>query len=224
MSIKLWPDSEKPREKLLVQGAESLSDAELLAIFLRTGCHGKSAVDVARDCLLNFGGLRQLLHASIDDFCAFPGIGTVKYCTLQAALELGKRYLEQQLKHKPLLNKTDATLKFLTAKLRDSEREIFACLFLDCHYQLICYEELSQGTIDQSRIYPREIVKTALKHNAANVLFAHNHPSGISEASDQDITLTTHLKKSLALVDIDVVDHIIIGENSSLSFLERGWL
>ena len=224
MSIAKWPSTERPREKLLLKGPENLSDAELLAIFLRTGCRGKSAVDIARELLQKFGTLRNLLHCSLEEFSLLPGLGQVKFINFQAALELGKRYLEEKLTQQPVLNKTEDTIQFLTAKLRHLQHEVFACLFLDNHNKLIHYEEVSQGTHNQSRVYPREIVKRTLEHNAAAILFAHNHPSGISEASPQDIEVTNVLKDALALVDVDVLDHIIIGEGKALSFAERGWI
>ena len=224
MPIKTWSLTERPREKLLMYGSASLSNAELLAVFLRTGVRGKTAVDLARDLLQQFGNLRALLHCSLDEFTRLPGLGKVKYVQLQAMIELSSRYLQEKINKEQVLSNHDHTIEFLTAKLRHLKQEVFACLFLDTHNRLIAYEELSKGTHNQSRIYPREIVKAALHHNAAAIIFAHNHPSGICEPSSEDLTVTEVLQQALELVDIKVHDHLIIGDGQTFSFAQHGWL
>lgn len=224
MAMNMWPLTERPREKLLNQGASTLSDAELLAIFLRTGCPGKTAVDISRDLLQHFGSLRAIFNCTQTEFCQFPGLGQVKYLQLQAIAEIGSRYLAEKLKKDTVLNYHHDTERFLIAKLRHLQHEVFACLFLDSRNQLLNYEEITQGTHNQARVYPREIVKRALKHNAAAVILAHNHPSGICDASQEDKLLTTKIKQALALVDVNVHDHLIIGDGQICSFAQRGWL
>jgi len=224
MAITSWKLSERPREKLLLKGSASLSDAELLAIFLRTGVAGKTAVDLARELLKQFGNLRGLLHCSFEEFSRLPGLGRVKYVQLQAIIELSLRYLKEKMSKEEILSNHEDTITFLTAKLRHLDHEVFACLFLDAHNHLIAYEELSKGTHNQSRIYPREIIKAALQHNAAAIIFAHNHPSGVCEASPDDLTVTELLKRALEFIDVSVHDHLIIGDGQTLSFAQRGWL
>ena len=224
MIMNIWPLTERPREKLLTHGAATLSDAELLAIFLRIGCPGKTAVDIARDLLKHFGSLRALFNCSQEEFCQFPGLGKVKYVQLQAIAEIGTRYLNERLKKEMVFSQHRDTERFLIAKLRHLQHEVFACIFLDTKNQLLTYEEITQGTHNEARVYPREIVKRALRHNAAAVILAHNHPSGICEASQDDKILTKKIKEALALVDIDVYDHLIIGDGQICSFAQRGWL
>jgi DNA repair protein RadC len=224
MAINDWPEGERPREKLLAQGANALSDAELLAIFLRTGIVGKSAVDLARDLLVRFGSLRALLAASREDFCAAKGLGMAKYVQLQAVLVIARRHLGEQLEQRDALRDPAATRRYLQAQLRDRSCEVFGALFLDNQHQVIRFEELAQGTLDAASVYPREVVKAALRVGAAAVIFAHNHPSGIAEPSAADRSLTERLKAALALVDIRVLDHFVIGEGTPVSFAERGWL
>lgn len=224
MTIKDWPACERPREKLLQRGAEFLSDAELLAIFLRTGCTGKSAVDVARDLLNQFGSLRALLEASASQFCRGHGLGQAKYAQLQAVLEMAKRHLAEQLTIGQVFTDIDTVRSFLTAHLRHLQHEVFAALFLDNQHRLLHYEELSQGTIDGANVYPREVVRKVLECNAAAVIFAHNHPSGVSEPSQADRHITCQLQQALALVDVRVLDHFVVGEGEMASFAERGWL
>lgn len=223
MAITDWPAQERPREKLLARGAETLTDAELLAIFLRTGVAGKTAVDLARELLVTFGGLRTLLKADKKAFCAGNGLGEAKYAQLQAVLEMGRRHLKESLHRGDILSCPEATRRFLAAHLRDNSAEVFACLFLDNRHRVIEYEELFQGTIDGASVHPREVVKRALYYNAAAVILAHNHPSGIAEPSQADERITQRLKDALALVDIRVLDHIIIGDEV-VSFAERGLL
>ncbi len=222
MPINHWPEQERPREKLLARGPSTLSDAELLAIFLRTGITGKTAVDIARDLLMEFSGLRALIETDADTFCKTKGLGITKYVQIQAAIELGKRYLEAGLHKNDVLANPKATRDYLTAQLRAYPHEVFACLFLNNRHHIISFDKMFNGTIDGASVYPREIVKRALSHNAAAVIFAHNHPSGIAEPSHADQVLTHRLKTALELVDIRVLDHFIIGDNEAVSFAERG--
>lgn len=224
MSIRDWPAGERPRERLLTQGAQTLSDAELLAILLRTGLPGGSAVDRARDLLSAFGGLRHLLDAERGVFCAARGLGDATYVQLQAALELARRYLFCRISRGQALASPAEVRQFLQLKLRALPHEVFACLFLDNQHVIIAYEELFRGTIDGASVYPREIVKRSLALNAAAVIFAHNHPSGIAEPSQADQRLTERLKNALGTVDIRVLDHFVVGDGDALSFAERGLL
>ncbi len=224
MPITDWPEDERPREKLLARGAAAVSDAELLAIFLRTGLPGKSAVDMARDLLGHFGGLRALLKASQSDFCAEKGLGQAKYAQLQAVLEMARRHLAEELPERDVLNDPRAARDYLRSRLRDLPHEVFAILFLDTRHRVIAFEELARGSLDGAAVYPREVLKAVLKHNAAAVILAHNHPSGISEPSAADRALTAQLKAALAAVDVRVLDHLVIGEGAPASFAERGWL
>ncbi len=222
MSIKDWPSDDRPREKLLSKGAASLSDAELLAIFLRTGTKGYSAVDLARELIQRFGGLRQLLNANLDTFCEGQGLGAAKYAQLQAVLEMGRRHLAEQLQRgDPLSSPRDAQ-SYLLMQLRDRNREVFCCVFLDTRHRVLAYEELFAGTIDGATVHPREVVKRALELNAAAVIAAHNHPSGVAEPSRADETLTTKLKQALALIDIRLLDHLIVGDGECVSLNELG--
>lgn len=224
MAIRDWPEAERPREKLLQKGAASLSDAELLAIFLRIGVKGKSAIDLARQMLKEFGGLRALLSASQEELCATSGMGPAKYAQLQAGLEMARRHLGEALERGKPLTDPAATRKYLLAKLRDMPHEVFACLYLDNRHRVIQFEELFRGTIDGASVPPREVVRAALKHNAAALIFAHNHPSGVAEPSDADRRLTRRLSDALGLVDIRVLDHFVVGDGDVVSFAERGWL
>ena len=221
-SIRDWPDAERPREKLLERGASALSDAELLAIFLRTGIPGKSAVDLARELIQDYGGLRRLFEASQDEFCAVPGLGMAKYVQIQAVLEMGRRYLEQTLTKGEALISTVETKRFLSARLRHQPHEVFACVFLDNKNRVTGFEELFFGTIDGASVYPRQIVRRALYHNAAALIFAHNHPSGIAEPSRADVQITRRLKEALNLIDVRVLDHLIIGDGDIVSLAEQG--
>lgn len=223
MRITDLPEDERPREKLLAQGPPSLSDAELLAIFLRTGIKGRSALELAHDLKTRFGGLRALLSASREEFCEAKGLGEAKYVQLQAVLELARRHLRESLERESALKDPQAVKRYLQQQLREKSHEVFAALYLDNQHRVLKYEELAQGTIDGASVYPREVVKAALKHGAAAVIFAHNHPSGVAEPSAADRALTERLKSALALVDIRVLDHFVIGEDV-VSFAERGWL
>ncbi|WP_444929043.1 DNA repair protein RadC [Microbulbifer sp. SSSA002] len=222
MKIKDWPAGERPREKLLQRGAESLSDAELLAIFLRVGLPGLSAVDLARGLLNDFGGLRRLLEAGREDFCRARGLGDAKFAQLQAALEMAKRHLAETLEHGSALCSPAAVRDYLAIQLRHRRREVFCCLYLDSQHRVIAFEELFEGTLNAANVYPREVVQQALLKGAAAVILAHNHPSGVSEPSQADIWITERLTQALELVDIKVLDHLIVGEGKALSFAERG--
>jgi DNA repair protein RadC len=222
MPITDWPVDERPREKLLQRGPSSLSDAELLAIFLRTGVSGQTAVDLARSLLNQFGGLRQLLASSQEQFCQGHGLGLAKYTQLQAVLEMSRRYLQEQMMQTDTLSSPTETRRYLQAKLRAYPHEVFSCLFLDNRHRVICFEELFRGTIDGASVHPREVVKRSLEHNAAALILAHNHPSGIAEPSQADRQITAHLKRALSLVDIRVLDHIIVGDGEPISLAEMG--
>lgn len=224
MSISKWPAMERPREKLLVQGPRVLSDAELLAIFLRTGVTGKSAVDLSRELLADFGSLRALLTADQATFCRRPGLGSAKFAQLQAVLEMAKRHLAQELERSDALTSPQLTQRYLLSQLRDRSHEVFACLFLDNQHRVIRYQELFHGTLDGAAVYPREVVKQALALNAAAVILAHNHPSGIAEPSQSDKAITERLQQALGLMDIRVLDHLVVGDSYCVSFAERGWI
>lgn len=221
MTISDWPVEERPREKLLARGADALSDAELLAIFLRTGVTGITAVDLARELLTSFGSLKQLLSASEVEFCQQHGLGRAKYAQLQAVLEMARRHLMESLQRGDALCSPQQTRDYLTTQLQGCSQEVFACLFLDNRNRVISFDKMFYGTIDGASVYPREVVKLALKKNAAAVIFAHNHPSGIAEPSSADENITRKLIAALALVDIRVLDHLIIGD-TVVSFAERG--
>ena len=222
MAITDWPACDRPREKLLQRGAEALSDAELLAIFLRTGVAGRSAVDLARELLARFGGLRRLLEADRGGFCSQHGLGAAKYAQLQAVLEMARRHLLEGLQRGDTLTSPADTRRYLTARLRGHPQEVFACLFLDSRHRVIACEDLFHGTIDGASVHPREVVRRCLQHNAAAVILAHNHPSGVAEPSDADRRLTRRLRDALALIDVRVLDHLVIGDGEAMSFAERG--
>jgi len=221
MAIKDWPVEQRPREKLLLRGSAALSDAELLAIFLRTGMRGCSAVDMAYSLIEHFGGLRELLKADEQIFCSYPGLGAAKYAQLQAVMEMARRYLFESLQRGHALSSPQETRQYLSDCLRDYQHEVFAALFMDQRHRVICFEELFTGTIDGASVYPREVVKKALQHNAAAIIFAHNHPSGVAEPSSADKHITKRLQDALALVDIRVLDHFVVGDEV-ISFAERG--
>jgi DNA repair protein RadC len=213
-----------PREKLLARGAEALSDEELLAIFLRTGAPGLSVVAFAEKLLDTFSGLRGLMQAKPDEFLAQKGIGVAKYAQLAAALEMSVRYLRAGIERGEAISDPDITRKFLTMKLRHYAREVFACLFLDNQHRLIRFEEMFFGTIDGASVHPREVVKRSLELNAAAVIFAHNHPSGVAEPSRADRRITERLVSALTLVDVRVLDHMVVGDTEVISFAELGLL
>ncbi|MEN6586573.1 MAG: DNA repair protein RadC [Sulfuricella sp.] len=222
MAITDWPEDERPRERLLKQGAASLSDAELLAIFLRVGVAGKSAVDLAREMASHFGDLARLFDASQQEFCSIPGLGPAKYAQLQAVLEMARRAMQEKMRASDALNSPAAVKDYLRLTLGRKGYEVFAVLFLDAQNRPIVIEELFRGTLTQTSVYPREVVKRSLHHNAASVILAHNHPSGTSEPSNADQILTQALKNALALIDTRVLDHFIVGGSTVLSFAERG--
>jgi DNA repair protein RadC len=222
MGINDWPKGDQPREKLLQRGAAALSDAELLAIFLRIGVKGKSAVDLARDLLIRFGNLNKLFGTSEKDFCAVHGMGQAKYVQFQAVLELSRRVLHEEMEIGDALNSPGAVRDYLQLLLRGRQQEVFMVIFLDAQHRVTASEELFSGTLTQTSVYPREVVKRALFHNAAAVIFAHNNPSGVAEPSQSDRMLTDALKQALSLVDVRVLDHFIVAGSACLSFAERG--
>ncbi len=222
MKIKSLPKDSQPREKLLQRGANALSDAELLAIFLRTGVKGMNVIELADKLIKEFGSLRKLFSSSKQEFCSHKGLGEAKYVQLQAVLEMTQRYLAETINKGDALTSPDLTKQYLMSILRDREREGFLILYLDNQHQVICNEMLFEGTIDSASVYPREVVKRALYHNAAALILAHNHPSGISEPSQADKRVTYRITDALALVDIRVLDHFIIGDGEVVSFAERG--
>lgn len=224
MAITDWPVDERPREKLMQKGVEALSDAELLAIFLRVGVKGKSAVDLARDLLATFVSLNGIFSASASQIETVHGMGLSKYCQLQAIFEMSRRALTEEMKQKDVLGSPKKVRDCLLLKLGNESREIFMVLFLDTQNRVQALESLFEGTLTQASVYPREIIKRALHHNAASVIVAHNHPSGAVEPSRADETLTKALKSALDLVDIRLLDHFIVAGNETLSFAERGLL
>jgi DNA repair protein RadC len=224
MAINQWPEDQRPRERLIKHGAQSLADAELLAVFLRTGVSGKSAVDLARDMVAHFGSLNKLFDARLGDFTAVHGLGPAKYAQLQAVLELARRSLQEELQSGEALGSPQAVREYLRLLLSHKPYESFAVLFLDVKNRLVMTEELFRGTLTHTSVYPREVVKAALAHNAAAVILAHNHPSGSPEPSQADGALTQVLKQALGLVDIRVLDHFIVAGQRMYSFAENGQL
>ncbi|WP_085685896.1 MULTISPECIES: DNA repair protein RadC [unclassified Pseudomonas] len=224
MSIRDWPAAERPREKLLEQGSGSLSDAELLAIFLRTGVSGKSAVDLARHLLSQFGSLRALLEADLGAFSEQLGLGPAKFAQLQAVLEMGRRHLAERMRQKTALENPQVVRDYLKAMLRHEPHEVFGCLFLDSKHQVLTFEALFRGSIDNTAVHPREVVKRSLANNAAAVILCHNHPSGNTDPSQADRLLTKRLQKALELIDVRVLDHFIVGDGEPLSMAECGWM
>ena len=221
MTISRWPSGEQPREKLISQGAQALSDAELLAILLRTGVAGSTAVDLARQLLVDYGSIRGILDADAVSLCSHKGLGKAKFVQLQAALEISRRHLSEGLAHADCLTSPEQARNYLRARLRDYKYEVFACLMLDNRNRVIAFREMFRGTIDGASVFPREVVKQALADNAAAVILAHNHPSGVCEPSQADIRITERLQKALGLVDIRVLDHVIIGDEINC-LSERG--
>ena len=224
MSIRDWPAAERPREKLLASGPAALSDAELLAIFLRHGSRGRTAVDLARELLTAFGSLGGILSAAQERFCDHPGLGPGKYVQIKAVLELAQRHMREKLEQEDALTSSELTREYLRSRMRDYQREVFACLYLDNQHRVVSLEELFQGTIDGAAVYPREVVKHSLRNNAAAVIFAHNHPSGIAEPSQADIAITRRLAQALNTIDVRVLDHMVVGRDEVVSFAERGLL
>lgn len=226
MAITDWPAGERPRERLLAQGPEALSDAELLAIYLRVGIRGKSAVDLARDLLRHFGGhLQALADAPVKHLSCVPGIGLAKAAQLKASFELARRALAQEMAEKDTFSSPEVVRRWLQLKLGNLPHEAFMALWLNAQNQLIKAETLFSGSLTSTSVYPREVVKSALAHNAAAVILAHNHPSGVGEPSKADEMLTQTLKDALAMMDVKVLDHFIVaGSNRPFSFAERGLL
>lgn len=214
MSITNWPKNERPRERLILKGPEALTDAELLSILWGHGTRGKNVTDIARDLITHFGNLRVLCYASLNQLCQHHGMGVSKYCQLQASLELSRRCTRTPLDRSLTLTTAEAVANYLQTHLRDDTQEIFAALFLDSKNRVIQFEKLFFGSIDNATVYPRMLVKRALHHNAAAIIVAHNHPSGITKPSQADIELTCTLVKALALIDVKLLDHMIVGDNS----------
>ena len=224
MSIADWPRDERPREKLLARGPAVLSDAELLALFIQNGTRGSSAVDLARIALDRTQGLRGLLDLDSARLATIAGIGPARTALLKAAIELATRYLEERVRRSDALTSPAHTSRFLCARLRSRPYEVFACLFLDNRHRVIHFEEMFRGTIDGASVHPREVVKRALELNAAALIAAHNHPSGVAEPSRSDRAITSKLRDALALVDVRLLDHFVIGDGEVVSFAERGLL
>ena len=221
MTIIQWPKEERPREKLLSNGATHLSSAELLAIVLHTGCRGKSALQLARELLIQFGGLGALLAAETQTLCQSPGLGSAKAARLQAVQELAQRLVLEEMQSGELLSSSAATRRYLLSKYRHTDYEVFSLIFLNNQHHVVKFEEMFRGTIDGAAVYPREVVKRCLDLNAAAVIFAHNHPSGIAEPSPADRAITGRLKQALSTIDVRVLDHFIVGANEVVSMAER---
>jgi DNA repair protein RadC len=224
ISINQWPVEQRPRERLIKHGAGALSDAELLAIFLRTGIAGKSAVDLGRNLLSHFGSLHALFSADLPTFSSLAGMGPAKYAQFQAVIELTRRSLGEELQCGIVLSALASVKAYLQLALGGKMHECFIALFLDVKNRLIKSEELSRGTLTHASVHPREVVKAALANNAAGVILAHNHPSGVALPSSDDLNITLLLKQALALVDIRVLDHVIVAGNTTHSFTEHGQL
>lgn len=224
MHLTALPKNQRPREKLLSQGATSLTDAELLAIFLRTGIPGCNAIELAEILLTEFGSLRGLFAAEQTQFCLGKGLGLAKYVQLQAVLELSKRFFHEQLQSAPVFNAPQAVRQYLHHRLANQHYEEFMALLLDNQHRLLKALSLFQGTIDGAAVYPRVVVEKVLQHGAAAVIFAHNHPSGVAEPSNADRLITDKLQQALAIIDVPVLDHLVIGQGQYCSFAERGWL
>ncbi|MFT5276574.1 MAG: DNA repair protein RadC [Glaciecola sp.] len=224
MKITNWPQYERPREKLLHFGAETLSDAELLGIVLHTGVKGKNAVELAREALILFGSVRGLMRATKSQLSSTLGFGPAKYATLSACFELTRRSLAENLLRPHSFTQADAASSYLLAELRDKPHEVFSMLLLDSQHQLIAFRQMFKGTINSAAVYPRELVKQALEDNAAAVILAHNHPSGIAEPSQADIQITERIKRAMELIDVRVLDHFVIGDGTAVSFAQRGLL
>lgn len=223
-AICYWPESERPREKLMERGPQALSEAELVALLLGSGTKGRSAVDVARSLIQEFGSLREMLSADKQRWEGRPGIGPARYAALMASIEIGRRFLLQPLRETSSLATPEAVHQFLVSQLRDRHYEVFCCIFLDNHHRMLAFEEVFRGTIDGASVYPREVVRQTLIYNAASVIVAHNHPSGVAEPSLADEGVTRRLRQALSLIDVRLVDHVIVGEGKCYSFSEHGLL
>lgn len=224
MTIKAWPEGEGPRDKLLSKGVSSLSDAELVAVLLRNGLAGFNAVELARNMITEFGGLRALFSASQSQVCKMPGMGPVKYTQLQAAAEISRRIAAENIERTHILSNPDLTRDYLMRQLRDRSYEVFAILLLDSQHRVIQFVEMFRGTIDSASVYPREVVSLVLEKKAAAVIICHNHPSGVAEPSQSDRRITERLKHALATIDVSLLDHMVVGDKEVVSFAERGWI
>jgi DNA repair protein RadC len=224
MSIGNWPASERPRERLLTHGPDRLSDGELVAVLLGTGCAGSDALTIAHGLLKRWGGLAVLLQRSSAELAQVRGVGPVRAARLQAAVELGRRYLIGAVDRGGTLRAPDDAVRFFHARLSDLPHEVFGCLFLDTRHRLIRYEELFRGTVDGAAVYPREVLKRALHHNASAVIIGHNHPSGVAEPSEADRGITLKLARALAMVDVRLLDHLVVSRGGHVSLAERGWI
>ncbi|WP_448135112.1 RadC family protein [Stenotrophomonas rhizophila] len=224
MTIKDWPESERPRERLLAQGPSALSDVELLVLFMGTGRKGLHVLESARQLLKAHGPLRKLLDLDATKLMQLPALGPARACKLVAALELANRHLRAQLDRGESMRDPNAAARYFKQRLRSRPQEVFAALFLDVRNRTLAYEELFTGTIDAAAVYPREVVRRALLHNAAGIIVSHNHPSGSAEPSRADREITQHLQKALDLVGIRLLDHVVVGEGTPVSMAERGWL
>ena len=222
MAIKDWPAQQRPRERLIGEGPAALSDPELLALFLRVGVQGRNAVELGRDLLQQFGSIQGLFGASLDQFSAVHGMGPAKYAQLQAVMELARRALAEQLQAGQPLGSPDAVRQYLRISMGRQQHESFVVLFLDVKNRLLACEEMFRGTLTHTSVYPREVVKAALAHNAASVMLAHNHPSGVSEPSEADLLLTRALVQALGMVDVRVLDHFVVAGGQVHSFAEHG--
>jgi DNA repair protein RadC len=223
MNINHWPVEERPREKLLAQGAATLSDAELLAIFLGSGSRGQTAVDLGRRLLADAGGLRALFVRA-EPLPRLCGLGTAKSCRLQAVLEVARRCLGHELRRNDTLRNPLDSAAFLRTRMSEYPYEVFAAVFLDNRHRVIAFEELFRGTIDGTSVHPREVVRACLRHNAAAVIFAHNHPSGVAEPSESDRAITNELREALGLIGVRLLDHFVVGADAPVSLAQRGWL
>lgn len=224
LTMKDWPEQERPRERLLALGSSQLTDAELLAIVLRTGHLGRSALDVARALIQDLGSLRAVLDAPVDVLCDHTGLGPAKYTQLQAALELARRHFKETLARSEPMTSPQITRDYLQAVLRDRPNEVFCALMLDTRFRVISFEELFNGTIDSAQVHPRVVVERALGRRAAAMIVAHNHPSGVAEPSQADLKITQRLQQALGLVEIRLLDHFIVGDGEVVSLAERGWV
>jgi len=221
-NLSLWPTEEKPREKLLQRGASVLSDAELLAIFLRTGIKGKNVIELSREILQHFGSLKKMFAADIKTFCQFKGLGEAKFVQLQACLEMSQRHLAEEISHQDVMNNPAQVKTYIQSRLMSHTNEVFAVLFMDNQHRVIAFEELFFGTINASSVHPRVVVQRSLVHNAAAVIISHNHPSGVAEPSISDIDITQTLKQALNLVDVRLLDHLIVASHQVTSLAEIG--
>jgi DNA repair protein RadC len=224
MKLTHWPSHERPREKLLQFGAETLSDAELLGIVIGNGTKGKNAVELARDALSKHGSIRAIMTANKSQLSSSQGFGLAKYATLHACMELTKRSLAEVMQKPHSFTHADSASNYLLAHLRDKPHEVFSMLLLDSQHKLIAFRQMFKGTINSAAVYPRELVKQALEDNAAAVILAHNHPSGVAEPSQADIQITDRIRKAMELIDVRVLDHFVVGDDSVVSFAQRGLL